>query len=140
MNPLLLGGIFEVGKSLIDKLIPDPEAKAKAQLELIQMQQSGELKELETRMGAILAEANSADPWTSRARPSFMYVFYFVILSLTIVAPVIGVFNPDGMEQFFLNVGAGFKALPEELWWTFTAGYLGYAGARTYEKKSGVAK
>lgn len=140
MNPLLLGGIFEVGKSLIDKLIPDPQAKAKAQLELIQMQQNGELKELETRMGAILAEANSADPWTSRARPSFMYVFYFIILSLTVVAPIIGVFNPEAMQLFFSNVGAGFIAIPEELWWTFTAGYLGYAGARTYEKKAGVAK
>jgi hypothetical protein len=140
VNPLLLGGIFEVGKSLIDKLIPDKEAKAKAHMDLLQMQQNGELKELETRMAAVLAEANSADPWTSRARPSFMYVFYFVILALTIVAPVIGVFNPDAMEQFFVNVGAGFKALPQELWWTFTAGYLGYAGARTIEKRSGVTK
>jgi hypothetical protein len=140
MNPLLLGGIFEIGKSLIDKLIPDPAANAKAQVDMIVLQQAGELKELEIRMGAIMAEANSSDPWTSRARPAFMYVFYFIILSLTVVAPIIGVVNPQAMEVFFVNVGAGFKALPEELWWTFTAGYLGYAGARTYEKKQGVAK
>jgi hypothetical protein len=140
MNPLLLGGIFEVGKSLIDKLIPDPAAQAKAKVDLIMLQQAGELKELEIRMGAIMAEAGSSDPWTSRARPAFMYVFYFIILSLTVVAPIIGVVNPQAMEVFFVNVGAGFKALPEELWWTFTAGYLGYAGARTYEKKQGVAK
>jgi hypothetical protein len=140
MNPLLLGGIFEIGKSLIDKLIPDPAAKAKAQVDLIMLQQAGELKELEIRMGAIMAEASSSDPWTSRARPAFMYVFYFIILSLTVVAPIIGVVNPQAMEVFFVNVGAGFKALPEELWWTFTAGYLGYAGARTYEKKQGVTK
>jgi len=140
MNPALIGGIFEIGKSLIGRLFPDPEQQAKAELELLAMQQTGELKELETRMSAILAEASSADPWTSRARPSFMYVFYGVILSLVIVAPLIGVFFPAQMELFFGNVGRGFAAIPEEMWWTFTAGYLGYAGVRTYEKNRGVAK
>lgn len=140
MNPLLLSGIFEVGKGLIDKLLPDPEAKAKAQMDLLTMQQTGELKELETRMSAILAEASSADPWTSRARPSFLYVFYFIILSMTVVAPIVGVLNPAAMDVYFANVGKGFAAIPEELWWTFTAGYLGYAGARTFEKRKGVSK
>jgi hypothetical protein len=140
MNPLLLSGIFEIGKGLIDKLLPNPEARAKAQMELLSMQQNGELKELETRMSAILAEASSADPWTSRARPSFLYVFYFIILSMTVVAPVLGVAHPEAMDTYFSNVGKGFGAIPEELWWTFTAGYLGYAGARTFEKRKGVAK
>lgn len=31
-------------------------------------------------MKAIIAEAQSRDPWTSRARPSFMYVMYVLIL------------------------------------------------------------
>lgn len=140
MNPLLVSGIFEIGKGLIDKLLPDPQAKAKAQMDLLAMQQAGELKELETRMSAILAEANSTDPWTSRARPSFLYVFYFIILNMTVVAPVIGVFNPDAMGLFFANVAMGFSAIPEDLWFTFTAGYLGYAGFRTVEKTKGVAK
>lgn len=137
---LLAGGLLELGSTLIKRLIPDKEAQAKAELELAMMQQNGELQELQTRMSAIVAEANSADPWTSRARPSFMYVFYFVIIVLTFVAPVIGVFNPDAMASFYANVAAGFKAIPEEMWWTFTVGYLGYSGARTYEKRNGVAK
>lgn len=127
-------GLIGIGSSLIDRLFPDPEAKAQAKLELLQMQQKGELKELEIGMSAIVAEAQSEDPWTSRARPSFMYVFYGVILSLTVVAPVVGIFAPLAMEQFFTNVATGFKAIPEELWWTFTAGYLGYSGFRTYDK------
>lgn len=132
--------LLEVGGKLIDKLIPDPQAKAKAQLDLLSLQQNGDLKELETRMSAIIAEASSTDPWTSRARPSFLYVFYFVILSLTVVAPVIGVFNPDAMSLFFSNVGKGFDAIPEDLWFTFTAGYLGYAGFRTVEKTKGLSR
>ena len=72
--------LVEIGAKLIDRLIPDKEAAAKAKLELLAMQQQGELKELEVRMSAILAEAQSADPWTSRARPSFLYVVYLLIL------------------------------------------------------------
>lgn len=137
---ILAGGLIELGSTLIKRLIPDKEAAADAQLELLTMQQQGELKELETRMSAIVAEANSADPWTSRARPSFMYVFYFVILVLTFFAPLVGIFSPDAMAQFYDNVAAGFVAIPEEMWWTFSVGYLGYSGARTYEKRKGLTK
>jgi hypothetical protein len=140
MDPFIVGGILELGKSLIGKLIRNPEDKAKAELDLLLMHQTGELKELETRMSAILAEANSADPWTSRARPSFLYVFYFIILSMVFIAPVIGVFAPDQMDVYFTNVGRGFAAIPDALWATFTAGYLGYAGFRTMEKRKGVAR
>lgn len=136
---MLISGIFEVGSKLLDKFFPDPAERAQKQLELLQLQQSGELKELETRMSAILAEANSADPWTSRARPAFLYVFYIIILTMVVVAPVIGVFHPGTMDTFFANVGKGFAAIPEEMWWAFTAGYLGYAGARTFEKRKGLA-
>ena len=31
-------------------------------------------------MSAIVAEANSSDPWTSRARPSFLYLIYVLLL------------------------------------------------------------
>jgi hypothetical protein len=131
--------LIEVGLKIIDKIFPDPEQKSRAQLELIKQQQAGEFKELETRFEAIKAEANSADKWTSRARPCFMYVFYAILLSLTILAPAIGVKYPEAMDSFFANVGKGFESVPEELWWTFTAGYLGYTTARSYEKKKGVA-
>ena len=139
MNPLLASGIFDIGGKILDKFFPDLAERAQKQLELLQLQQSGELKELETRMSAILAEAGSADPWTSRARPTFLYVFYFIILSMVFLAPVVGVIVPEAMDVYFANVGKGFAAIPEEMWWAFTAGYLGYAGARTFEKRKGVA-
>lgn len=134
MNPLLIGPIADLLGKGLDRIFPDPEQKAKAQLELIRLQQEGEFKEVEQQLSAILAEANSADPWTSRARPSFLYVFYFILIFLIVFAPAIGVFYPDRMQVFFANVALGFAAIPEELWWAFTAGYLGYAGARSFEK------
>ena len=42
-----LAAVFEIGNKLIDKLLPDPEAKAKAQAELLKMQQDGRLAELQ---------------------------------------------------------------------------------------------
>ena len=41
-----LTALLEVGGKLIDKLIPDPEAKAKAQLDLAKMAQDGELAKM----------------------------------------------------------------------------------------------
>jgi uncharacterized membrane protein (DUF106 family) len=41
-----LTALFDVGMKVLDKFIPDPEAKAKAQKELLQMQQEGKLAEL----------------------------------------------------------------------------------------------
>ena len=66
--------------SLIDKIIPDPKARDAAKLELIKLQGGQEMEALRTQLSAILAEAESSDPWTSRARPSFLYVIYAMIL------------------------------------------------------------
>ena len=108
------------------------------QLKLMELDKNSELQELQTRMSAIVAEANSTDPWTSRARPSFMYVFYAIIIFMVIAAPILGVFFPIKMDLFFMNVGKGFGAIPEAMWWTFSAGYLGYAGTKSYEKVRGL--
>jgi hypothetical protein len=42
-----LDAILNIGGKLIDKLIPDPEAKAKAQLDLATLAQNGELAQLQ---------------------------------------------------------------------------------------------
>jgi uncharacterized membrane protein (DUF106 family) len=41
-----LTALVDVGMKVLDKFIPDPEAKAKAQQELLKMQQEGRLAEL----------------------------------------------------------------------------------------------
>ena len=66
--------------SIIDKVIPDKDARDRAKLELPRMEGTQELQVIEARMSAIIAEAHSTDPWTSRARPSFLYVMYVMLL------------------------------------------------------------
>lgn len=139
MNPLMLGAMLDMGQSLIRKLWPDPAAQAEAELKLLQLAQSGELKELETRMSAIIAEAQSPDPWTSRARPSFMYVMYVVILT-SVPVGIASVFYPEHAQRFAMGMNDFLKAVPDSLWALFGAGYLGYAGARSIEKVKGAAR
>ena len=130
----IIDGVLDIGGKLIDKFIPDPVEKMKAKAELVKMQQNGELKELETRMSAILAEANSKDPWTSRARPSFMYVIYVCILA-GIPMGVLHAFYP----AIAVGVAEGFKAwlqaIPDTLYTLFGVGYVGYSAARTVDKR-----
>ena len=138
-----LGSIFEFGTKLIDRLFPDKVAQAnerdKAQLAILQMQQSGELTELTERMKAIVAEAQSADPWTSRARPSFMYVIYLMILA-SIPMGILSAFNPVAATAIATGMKAWLAAIPQELYTLFGVGYVGYAYSRTKEKISGATK
>lgn len=126
-----------ISSKVIDKLFPDPAEAARAKAELLRMQQAGELKELEVRMSAIIAEAQSSDPWTSRARPSFLYVVYLIILA-AIPMGVLHAARPDVAFDVAAGFGNWLAAIPEEMWWLFGAGYLGYAGARTMEKRKGA--
>src|SRR4051812_971778 len=91
-------GIFEglIGPiaGLIDKIIPDPKARDEAKLKLLELQGSQEMEATRTQLSAIVAEAQSADPWTSRARPSFLYVMY-VLLLWAIPMGLVGAFQPD---------------------------------------------
>ena len=125
--------ILGLGGKLIDKLIPDPSAKASAQLELAKLAMSGELEDLKASSANITTEASSADKWTSRARPSFMYVIYALILS----AIPMGILSSVS-HDVAINVTTGFRewlaAIPSDMLALFGVGYVGYTGARSFEK------
>lgn len=135
-----LSSVFDFGSKLIDKIWPnkvEQEAERnKAQLALLQMQQNGEFTELTERMKAIVTEAQSTDPWTSRARPSFMYVMYIMILA-SIPVGILSVFNPVAATQIAAGMKAWLAAIPSEFVQLFGVGYVGYAAARTVDKLKG---
>jgi len=123
--------------SIIDKVIPDKEARAKAKLELLALEGTQELKQIEARLAAIVAEANSRDPWTSRARPSFLYVMYALML-FALPMGVISAFDPQAAQNVSAGMTAYLRALPTELYTLFGTGYLGYTVARQWGKAKGV--
>lgn len=124
--------------SIIDKIIPDKEERARAKLELLQLEGTQELKKLEAQLSAIVAEANSSDPWTSRARPSFLYVMYVLILA-AIPMGVISAFWPETAQNIARGMNTYLGGLPEPLYVLFGTGYLGYTAARQWGKARGAA-
>ena len=122
--------------SLIDKVLPDPESRAKAKLELAKMETSHELELIEARLSAIIAEAESKDPWTSRARPSFLYVMYALIL-WALPMGMLAAFNPGAAQAIGKGMTDYLAALPEPLYALFGTGYLGYTVVRQWGKVKG---
>ena len=125
--------------SLLDKIIPEKEARAKAQLELIKLEGTQEMQLIEARLQAIVAEAESKDPWTSRARPSFLYVMYVLILT-ALPMGLLSAFNPSAARDIASGMNTYLAGLPEPLYALFGTGYLGYTAARQWGKVKGVDK
>jgi hypothetical protein len=136
----VLSGAGEFLKSIRAAITGKEPLDANKAAELALKAQELEATLEQTKLSIAVAEASSPDKWTSRARPSFMYCFYGLLISLVIIAPLVGVFFPLQMGQFYTNVAAGFNAIPEAMWWTFSAGYLGYVGARQVGKIKGSDK
>lgn len=129
MSPI--EGNLEPIASLIDKIIPEPKARDAAKLELNKLQGSQEMDVLCTQLSAVLAEAQSADPWTSRARPSFLYVTYAMLL-WAIPMGLIAAVQPQAVANIARGMNAYLNGLPEPLYALFGTGYLGYTVARQW--------
>jgi len=125
--------------SIIDKIIPDKEARERAKIELIKLEGSQELEGVKAQLSAIVAEAGSTDPWTSRARPSFLYVMYAMLL-WALPMGVLAAFRPDAARDVSAGMNAYLNGLPEPLYALFATGYLGYTAARQWGKIRGVER
>jgi hypothetical protein len=123
--------------SIIDKVIPDKAARERAKLELLQLEGTQELELVRARLSAIVAEAESADPWTSRARPSFLYVMYLLLL-WALPMGLLSALWPATARNVAAGMNVYLNGLPEPLYALFGTGYLGYTAARQWGKVKGV--
>ena len=135
----LLNAIIAPIAGLLDKIIPDPKARDAAKMELLKLQNTQELDLLSAQLSAIVAEAGSSDPWTSRARPSFLYVMY-VLLLWSIPMGIIAAAQPQMAHDIATGMTRYLNGLPEPLYALFGTGYLGYTAARQWGKVKGVDK
>ena len=77
------------------------------------------------------------DPWTQRARPTFLYVMYLIIL-WALPLGILSLFSPPLADRVTTAMGAYLRAIPDALWTLFGTGYLGYTAARQWGKVKGV--
>ena len=128
-----ISAVLDVGGKILDKIFPDAGDREKAKLEMLRMAQEGQFKEMEIQLSAILAEAKSSDPLTSRARPGFLYVIYILILS-SIPMGILSAFSPETSIDIIKGFQLWLEAIPESLISLFGVDFLGYCGSRSWDK------
>ena len=125
--------------TIIDRVIPDKVARDNAKLELLALQGTPEMERLAAQLSAIIADADLRDPWTNRARPSFLYVMYAMIL-WALPMGLLSAINPGTARAIAAGMTSYLNGLPEPLYALFGTGYLGYTVARQWGKVAGVDK
>ena len=140
MNPLLLSGLFDLGKGLIDCLWPDPAQKAAAQMELLKMQQSGDLAQLaaDTDLAKLqiqtnIEEAKSTNWWVAGWRPAIGWVCGAGLAYAALVEP----FARFAAKVWFGYTGE-FPVINSELTMQILMGMLGLGAMRSVEKVKGA--
>lgn len=125
-------------KDGIDKIWPNPTEEAAAKVAMMKGQADAAIAQLQAANEVMLAEAKSNDPWTSRARPSFLYVVYLLIIS-AIPMGFIAAVSPTTASAVINGFHGWLQAIPDSFLQLFGVVMLGYTGARTVEKVKGVA-
>ena len=125
---------------VIDKLIPDPQAKAQAQLDLLKLQQAGEFKELDAELALKLEqikvnalEAQSPDLFRGGWRPFVGWVCGTGLAVQFLVAPL------ATWAAALYGHAIAFPSLDMGTLMTLLGGLLGLGTLRTTEKIKGVA-
>ena len=127
---MLLDSILGIGNKLIDKLIPDPEAKAKAQMDLAKMAQDGELTKManDTKLYEVEQTAITdrwqadmgSDSWLSKnIRPMALIAIFVAFFLFTMMSA----FGYNAQESYVNLLGQWGQII-----------FLAYFGGRTVEK------
>ena len=123
-----LDAILGIGGKLIEKLIPDPAAQDAARLELLKLQQSGELAAMTAQTEINKAEASNSSVFVSGWRPAIGWVCALAMGYQYLARPLMVAFMP----------ALTFPGLDDNLW-QLMMGMLGLGGLRTFEKINNVA-
>ena len=139
MNPLFIAPILEIGKGIINRLFPDPAAAAAAQLELLKMQQNGELAQLasETDLAKLqiqvnVEEAKSTNWFVAGWRPFVGWTCGAGLVYVAVLEP---------LARFAAKVAFGysgeFPSISTDITLQVLLGMLGLGAMRSVEKIKG---
>ena len=127
---IALPALLDLGGKLLDKFIPDPAAKAKAQLDLAQMAQNGELAAMANETKLFETDQNNitsrhaadmaSDSWLSKN-----------IRPMTLIAIIVGYFTFAFMSAYGYNANESYVTLLGQ-WGMLVMSF--YFGGRTLEK------
>jgi uncharacterized membrane protein (DUF106 family) len=125
-NMFGIDDIINVGMKILDKVIPDPVAKAEAQAKLLELQQQGRLAE-------IAADTAEAQELTKRQEADMASDSWLAknIRPMTLIAIISGYFVFAMMSAFDMNTNSKYVELLGQ-WGMLIMSF--YFGGRTLEK------
>lgn len=133
--------LLDLGSKVIERIWPDPAQAATAKLELIKLQQSGELAAMAAEMelakgqlGINEKEAQNASIFVSGARPFILWGCGFAMLYAALFEPIMRF-----VAMVVYGYAGQFPVIDTTLTTQVLLGLLGLAGFRSLDKKNGVA-
>lgn len=135
------GAIADFAGKVVDKLFPDPAQRDAAKLELLKMQQSGELTKLaadtdlaKAQISVNAIEAASPRLFVSGGRPFIIWMCGAALGYATILEPL-----ARFCAQVIWGYSGAFPAIDTMLTMQVLLGLLGLSGMRSWDKGKGVA-
>lgn len=127
-----ISALLDVGSKLIDRLWPDPEKRAAAQLELLKLQQSGELATIAGQLEIGKAEASNPNVFVSGWRPFVGWTCASGLAIQFVIGPLV-----TWVSAFFGPLLV-LPVMDMSVLMTLLVGMLGLGGMRTIEKLNGA--
>ena len=128
-----ISAALDLGNTLITRIFPDPAQADQAKLELLKLQQSGELASMTAQTDINKVEASNPSLFVSGWRPAIGWVCALALAYQYLLRPLLGT-----IAAIFGITLPPLPGLDDNLW-QLMMGMLGMGGLRTYEKTQGVA-
>jgi len=128
-----ISAALDLGNTLITRIFPDPAQADAAKLELLKLQQSGDLAQMTAQTDINKVEASNPSLFVSGWRPAIGWVCALALAYQYLLRPLSGT-----IASLF---GVTLPPLPglDDNLWQLMMGMLGMGGLRTFEKVQGVA-
>lgn len=130
MNPLILGSVLDVGKSLLDRFFPNEEERRRVEAQFLQDAMKGELSQIIAQLEINAKEAQHPSIFVAGWRPAVGWVCVAALAFQYLARPLLIGFG---------IVSAEMPGLDDELW-AILVGILGIGGLRTFEKHQKLTK
>lgn len=132
----LLGSILPTVNNIVNKVVPDKNAAAAAQIELARLAAQGDLDNMAGQLQANVEAAKSPHLFVAGARPAMIWLCGVILAFNFLVQPLVlwtaFFFNVEGLDTF--------PRLDDDMIVHIVLGLLGLGGMRSFEKARGTAR
>lgn len=128
----LIGNLVDIGKTIVERLIPDPKQKAEALQKLAEMEQNGDLQVIAGQVEINKIEAASSNFFIAGWRPAVGWVLAAGLAVMLVVGPLMA------WGSALARRPIDQPKMPVEVIMALSTSLLGLSGMRTWEKFKGV--